>query len=134
MKVIKQNEGEKSRHIKVVLNDNKGITLTQLSMIGKVVYGIDEILCQKENTRELALSICPELADEIERLKEWKETSSLPEKDGDYLCRFIGWDDMEFYRVLEYDVNAEEWSDYTGLIYKPTHYQIINTLEQLKSK
>jgi hypothetical protein len=39
------------------------------------------VICEKENTRELALSICPELAEEIERLKAQIHPSCFYQSD-----------------------------------------------------
>lgn len=42
----------------------------------------------------------------------------LPHRDQeDVLAVFIGWDDMEFYRTLEYDHGEKEWLDWKGNIY-----------------
>ena len=50
---------------------------------------------------------------------EWINVKDrLPKDDSqDWLVLFIGWDDIEFARVLEYDVKNNEWYDYNGLEY-----------------
>ena len=42
----------------------------------------------------------------------------LPENDDDVLAVFVGWDDLKFQRVLDYDRDADEWSDWRGDEYK----------------
>ena len=48
---------------------------------------------------------------------------NLSDFENELLCCFKGWDDMYFMRILEYDANYEEWSDWQGEVYKNvTHW------------
>lgn len=49
---------------------------------------------------------------------KWISVKDEPPKESkEYLCIFIGWDDMRVPRVLEYDITINEWSDWNGLEY-----------------
>jgi len=38
------------------------------------------------------------------------------------LCLLRGWDDMIYYRVLDYDFIHKEWSDWDGNLYNNVEY------------
>ncbi|MUP44878.1 DUF551 domain-containing protein [Gramella sp. BOM4] len=55
-----------------------------------------------------------------------KVGDDLPARDEDVLACFIGWDDMEFTRVLEYDHDEKNWIDWKGEVYTMiTHWKPI---------
>ena len=66
MIVIKQSRGNLSQNIKIKSNEDLSFTLTQLSMSGEAALSVDEVVIQKQNAQQLALAICPELAQEFE--------------------------------------------------------------------
>lgn len=57
--------------------------------------------------------------DSLSGAMSWiKVTERLPEDEAEVLACFIGWDDLEFIRVLEYDKPFNEWTDWQGDEYK----------------
>ena len=43
---------------------------------------------------------------------EWISVKDkLPDSEDVYLCLFIGWDDMEFMRTLDYCPEDKDWTD-----------------------
>jgi len=57
---------------------------------------------------------------------KWINVKDELPKDGEYLCVFIGWDDMRFQRVLEYYNDSETWDDWEGNEYKKvTHWMLL---------
>jgi hypothetical protein len=64
MKIIEQG-GRLNRNLTIEIDDNGVVILTQSTIVDH-----DIIVVDKSQSRELALSICPELQEEIERMKE----------------------------------------------------------------
>lgn len=111
----------------VIKNDFKELSCDLIKASTGKDYIDDEIAeLKKQSFMEKVargnIEMTPSQVLEYAELKEsntWVSVDErLPDDEEDYLCEFIGWDDMRFQRVLSWDLIEECWSDHNGDEYK----------------